>query len=167
MDTQSFEHHEGGQGQNQHQEAKEPIKKGNTGKKIYSLIFIIAVVSLGSYFAYINYFSKPETTTPKASIFDDKFFGVFLDTGDVYFGKLSNRESAFVTVDEAFYLRVTENTEKDKSGKPIGAPQLNLIKLGTEMHKPTGKIEIQRTHIVSIQELSADSEVIKLMVANK
>ncbi|MEK7460433.1 MAG: hypothetical protein AAB628_02705 [Patescibacteria group bacterium] len=163
MEEQNFEN----QGQNQNQ-AVAPIKKSSMAKKIYTLILLGVIIIFASYFAYSNYVIKPEVTTaPKASVFDDKFFGVFLDTGDIYFGKLSNKESSFVTVDDAFYLRVTENTEKDKNGKPLGAPQLNLIKLGTEMHKPTGKIEIQRTHIVSIQELSADSEVIKLMVANK
>lgn len=144
-------------------------------KRILSIVFFVSIAALAGYGVYKKFTQKQkDTASPQAvvatasktqtsSFFADKYYGVFLDTGDVYFGKLSNKEGVFVTVEDAFYLKVTQITEKDKSGKQTGAsaPNMSLVKVGSEIHKPKNKIEIQRSHIIYIQELEQDSDVIR------
>lgn len=163
MDSQNFEHHEGEHGQGQHQGVKDSNKKNKKLTRFVLFVIAVAVVATGLYYAYNSYYSKSSTASPAASFFANKYFAVFLDNGDVYFGKISNKESTFVMVDDAFYLKVTQVTQKNNEGKSVDVPQLNLVKLGNEVHKPIGKIEIQRSHIVSIQELAPDSEAITVM----
>lgn len=140
------------------------IKKTEKIEKPLIVLVLIALFVGGVYVAYKNFIPR-ETPPAKgtATFFEPKYYGVFLDTNDVYFGKLSNKDSASVTLDDAFYLKVTQTSQKTKDGKVVNVPNINLVKLGMEIYKPKGTIEIQRNHIVSLQELAPDSEVIKIM----
>lgn len=158
MDAQNFEQQGGGREQAPQQEVR-TITRRKSGWGFFPYFILILVVLGGTFFAYINYFKK-EAGVPTTSFFTEKFYAVFLDNGDVYFGKLSEKDSPFVTLDNAFYLRVSQT---DVQGNPVASPQLNLVKLGNEVHKPIGTIEIQRNHILSIQELAPDSQVIKII----
>mgnify|MGYP001564760669 CR=1 FL=1 len=159
MDAQNFEQQSGGGREQAPQQEVRVNAQRKSGWGFSPYFILILVVLGGTYFAYVNYFMKG-ATAPTSSFFVEKFYAVFLDNGDVYFGKLSEKDSPFVTLDNAFYLRVTQT---DAQGNPITAPQLNLVKLGNEVHKPLGTIEIQRNHIVSVQELAPDSQVIKII----
>ena len=86
-----------------------------------------------------------------------------MDNNDVYFGKITKRDASFVTLENTFYLRVTQVQQKDKDGKIVDVPSLNIVKLGAELHKPKDKIELQINKIISIQELDSTSEVIKII----
>lgn len=158
MDAQNFEQQGGAREQSPQQEVR-TIARRKSGWGFFPYFILILVVLGGTFFAYINYFKK-EASAPTTSFFTEKFYAVFLDNGDVYFGKLSEKDSPFVTLDNAFYLRVSQT---DAQGNPVASPQLNLVKLGNEVHKPIGTIEIQRNHILSIQELAPDSQVIKII----
>ena len=167
MDAQNFEYRGEGHEQAHPQEGTKPPKKDQKAMRFYMLVFMVAVVILGLYLVYSKYISDSTTAVPTISFLDEKFYGVFLDDGDIYFGKISDKESVFVTVDEAFYLKITQETQTDSNGGIVEVPQLNLVKVGNEIHKPLGNIEIQRSHIVSIQELAPGSEVIKVMKSYK
>ena len=139
----------------------------NDKKEFFKHIVLLALVAIAGYSIYNTF--KPfvkklpvaETVQPTATISTDSYYGVFLDNNEVYFGKLSNKESTFVTLEDSFYIRVTQTSQKGKDGKEVSVPNMDLVKVGTEFHKPKDKIEIQRSHIISIQELSPDSDVIK------
>ena len=96
-------------------------------------------------------------------LINDTYTGVFLDNNDVYFGKIIKRDSSFVALDNAFFLRVTQVPQKGKDGKTANVPSLNLIKVGTEIHKPTGKVEIQVSHILFMEDLDPTSGVVRLI----
>lgn len=139
-------------------------KKGKKwGWIIFGLIFFVAV-GYGGYWWYQTS-ANPRVTT--FSFYDEKYHGVFLENGDVYFGKLSNKEGTFVVLKDAYYLRVTEQLQNTKEGKQVKVPDLKLVKIGVEFHKPTDVIELERSHILFIQELEQDSEVIKVINEHK
>ncbi len=127
-------------------------KKGSYFKISVILVVLIGLIILGFLFAYSsiqNPFSK-----------SGEYQAVFLNNNQVYFGKLSNKNSKYVTLKDVYYLRVTQ-TIQEKDGKQISVPDINLIKLGTEIHKPTDRMEIQRGNILFIEDLSSDSKVIE------
>lgn len=115
------------------------------------------------------------------------YVAVFLSNKQVYFGKLNDAESAFPTLTDVFYLRVTQTLApgtagsvqdvsvvkagkdaKDKTATPAAAAaaqqlknQLTLIKLGAEIHGPTDSIRINRDQILFVETLKDDSKVVK------
>ncbi len=142
-------------------------KERGMGQKFF-LAVLIAIIAYGVYMAYQYYFRKSSnsitTSSPiRSSFFSDTYHAVFLDNNDVYFGKITRRDVSFVTLDNTFYLRVTQVQQKDKDGKMVDVPSFNIIKLGAELHKPTSKIELQVNKIISIQELDVASEVVKVI----
>ncbi len=128
---------------------------------------LVAIVAYGTYTAY-QYFTKSAdspkvSSTSRSLFFNETYYAVFLDNNDVYFGKITKRDASFVTLENTFYLRVTQIQQRDEKGKIVDVPSLNLIKLGEELHKPTGEIELQINKIVSIQELDSASRVIQII----
>lgn len=129
------------------------VGKKTSRSKSFFLIFVLVIVAAGGYWWYKN-------PTLSLSWNEEKYYGVFLANGDVYFGKLANKESAFITLNDAYYLKVAQIS---REGKQENIPDLKLIKIGTEFHGPKGSIEFQRGHVLFVQELAASSTVIKVM----
>lgn len=131
---------------------------------------VIVVVALIAYTVYkgTKNSSTESGTNPNAafqsnSFFESSYYGVFMDNNDVYFGRITKRDDQFVTLENTFYLRVTQVPQKTADGKDIALSSFDLIKVGTEVHKPKDKVELQVSHIISIQELDPSSQVIGVM----
>lgn len=100
-----------------------------------------------------------------------EYSAVFLTNSQVYFGKLKNRDGQYLTLTDIYYLRTQEGslqppvvTDKDKKtvsiAQPAAQPELKLIKLGNELHGPKDEIQLNRDHILYIEELMSDSKVV-------
>lgn len=87
---------------------------------------------------------------------DQSFQAVFLDNGQVYFGKLLEQNNAFYRLENVFYFKQNSSpgTEKKQPDSP-------LVKLGLEVHGPKDFMEISKAHILFIEDLRADSQVLK------
>ena len=86
---------------------------------------------------------------------------VFLDNNQVYFGKVSSLSSSFINLKDVFYLQVNEQIQPVKKGQEP-QPQFVLVKLGLrEIHSPTDAMKINRDHIIFIEELKSDSQVVQ------
>ncbi|MEK7585219.1 MAG: hypothetical protein AAB455_01765 [Patescibacteria group bacterium] len=79
---------------------------------------------------------------------------VFLDNNQVYFGKLSNMNRNFTTLTEIFYLQISQPLQPSEP-----ASNVNLIKLGAELHGPSDEMKINREHILFVENLKEDSQV--------
>ena len=86
-----------------------------------------------------------------------RYQAVFLSNNQVYFGKLSNLNSNFPTLSDIYYLQVTQTLQP----RPNTAtqPQINLVKLGGELHGPEDLMKINKDHILFVEDLKADSQV--------
>lgn len=87
---------------------------------------------------------------------------VFLDNNQVYFGKLSNSDRPYATLDDIFYLQVGQPLQPSEP-----ATNVNLIKLGGELHGPADKMKINRDHILFIEDLKSDSQVVQAIAKYK
>src|SRR3989344_7818454 len=73
-----------------------------------------------------------------------KYQAVFLSNNQVYFGKLYNANSSYPTLRDIYYLQVTQVLQPKDPKSP--AQQINLVKLGGELHGPEDEMRINREH---------------------
>lgn len=88
----------------------------------------------------------------------NRFQAVFLNNGQVYFGKLSNQYGGFLSLKDIYYLQITQPIQP---GEANSASNINLVKLGNELHGPTDEMKINRQAVLFIENLKADSKVVE------
>lgn len=119
--------------------------------KIIALVIVLVVVFGG--WAY--YTGAMET---KQTIDKDTFQAVFLSNGQVYFGKLENVGPAYLVLNDVYYLQVQEiqpQPEEDNGS------QIQLIRLGNEVHQPEPNMTISKDHVLFWENLKEDSRVVE------
>lgn len=97
--------------------------------------------------------------------FHTEFQAVFLDNGQVFFGKLENPDSAYPVLREVFYIRrqVVEAAKENKDEKKVNNV---LVKRGDELHGPD-LMYLNAKHIVMIEPVAPDSRVAQLIKESK
>lgn len=86
----------------------------------------------------------------------DVYQAVFLSNNQVYFGKLAKQNSQYPVLTDIYYLRVTQPLQPSQPN-----PNVSLIKLGDELHGPGDKMEINRDHILFVEDLKENSQVVQ------
>jgi hypothetical protein len=87
--------------------------------------------------------------------FPTEYQAVFLDNGQVFFGRLEDSGSAYLTLRDVFYVqRLVEADKKD--AKNI------LVKRGSEWHGPEF-MRLNSRHVVLIEPVAPDSRVAQLI----
>lgn len=85
---------------------------------------------------------------------------VFLNNGQVYFGRIYKESSQYPILKNIYYLQVAQSSPSLQNGEEIPA-NINLIKLGTEIHGPKDEMRINRDSIIFIEDLSPDSRILE------
>lgn len=138
-------------------EALAPRKRSSSS--LVLIVLIILVVILGWWFLggrnKTGLFTNP-------SISSD-YQAVFLTNNQVYFGKLTRSNDDYAVLTDIFYLQVDQPLQPSQPASPAGGPNPNvsLIKLGSELHGPADRMEINRDQILFIENLRPDSQVVK------
>ena len=119
-------------------------------KLIFSLVLLVVVIMAGIFW-------KSGAISFAGG---DAVKAVFLANGQVYFGKVSNQNSQFLSLTDIFYLQVSQTLQPPQSGSQ---PQqkIDLVKLGNELHGPQDLMEINRDQILFIEKLRDDSKILK------
>jgi len=116
---------------------------------------VIIVLLLGGLFLY--------RSSTGANIESDKFQAVFLTNGQVYFGKLQTLNSEYMKINNIFYLQTkaaASSTNPQKTSDQ-SATDVQLIKLGSEIHGPEDQMIISKTQILFFENLKSDGTVSK------
>jgi len=87
--------------------------------------------------------------------FPTEYQAVFLDNGQVFFGKIGATDSAFLTLRDVYYVQRVVSGEK-KEARSI------LMRLGSEWHGPDF-MRINTRHIVRLEPVAPDSQVARLI----
>ena len=132
------------------QEAATAKPRGGMLKKL--LWFVVLVVVVGALIMWWR----------GGFAFSGKYQAVFLDNDQVYFGKISSSlNSPFVTLKEVFYLQINQDLQPVPEGAPT-QPRFVLVKLGQqEIHGPKSEMLINRNHVLFIEDLRDDSQVVQ------
>ena len=91
------------------------------------------------------------------------YWAVFLSNNQVYFGKLVSREGQYLSLREVFYLRAQRQLQP--AVEEDTKQQIQLIKLGSELHGPVDRMIINRDQILLTEELKEDSKVVTAITA--
>jgi hypothetical protein len=122
---------------------------GQKGKSwVLVMVFLLVVVAIGAWY----YWSQGDESAD-TPIVSGEYQAVFLDNGQVYFGKLDQSDEVFFTLTDVFYLQsgvaVTETAN------------LALTKLGAEAHGPEDRMQINVDHVLFIEDMKSDSKVVQ------
>ena len=127
---------------------EETTKKSNKWVWLFMLIVIVVVLILWSTGGLTLGVGRSDT-----------YQAVFLTNNQVYFGKLARAEAEYPVLKEVYYLQITQTLQpKEEDAAPIS--NINLVKLGGEIHGPTDEMRINRIQILFIEDLKADSQVV-------
>lgn len=132
-----------------------PMGQPEEKKKPNSWLWVIAilVVIIGGAIWWYYSSSQNSSTESTSEIGSGEYQAVFLDNGQVYFGKL-NKGKEFYILTDVFYLQ-TGTVGLDQ------ASSLSLTKLGSEAHGPEDKMEITKEHVLFVEDMKSDSKVVK------
>lgn len=127
-------------------------------KKFFSFlgVLVLIVVFVGAgYWVY----SGSGLLVPRPD--GKKWQAVFLANGQVYFGKLSGINRTYVTLSDIYYLQVSQPLQQPAEGAPQQQPNINLIKLGDELHGPENTMYIERSKVLFWENLRNDGRVVQ------
>lgn len=101
------------------------------------------------------------STRNGTGIDNSKFQAVFLTSGQVYFGRLQILDSGYMKLTEVFYLQANSSGDDTESENPQNttSDNMQLIKLGNEIHGPEDTMIISRDQVLFFENLKADGKV--------
>lgn len=85
-----------------------------------------------------------------------KMQAVFMNGGQVYFGKITNLNNRYMTLQDIYYLRVNQTVQPDAEPK---ADDISLVKLGCELHGPQDLMVIKQDQVIFWENLKDDGKV--------
>lgn len=103
--------------------------------------------------------------SPSEAIKSDKNQAVFFASGQVYFGKLEVVNSNYLKLSDVFYVQSGATTDKPDGKNPQQPAdgELELIKLGKEVHGPEDAMIINRDQVLFFENLTDDGKVSQLI----
>ena len=84
-----------------------------------------------------------------------EYQAVFLDNGQVFFGKLEDGGGEYPLLKDVYYIQ----RQEDPAAKQV---RLSLVKRGSELHGPDA-MYINTRHIVIVESITPDSKVAQLI----
>jgi hypothetical protein len=121
-----------------------------------ALIICIALLIL-SIALYVG-IAKPSNSQSKY-VDSGKMQAVFLNGGQVYFGKISTINSSYMRITDIYYLRV--NQQVQPNGSTSGNQDISLVKLGCELHGPQDSMVVNQQQVIFWENLKSDGQVAK------
>lgn len=103
-------------------------------------------------------------SSARAYIDASKYQAVFFTNGQVYFGKLHQLGGGYFKLDDIFYIQAKQAESKEGSKNPQEtsneqATDIQLIKLGSEVHGPDDEMIISESQILFFENLKKDGKV--------
>ncbi len=94
---------------------------------------------------------------------------VFLNGGQVYFGRINDLNNNYLRMSDIYYLRVNQTVQPDQQNSNQAANQndISLVKLGCELHGPQDQMLINREQIIFWENLKDDGQVAKAVAEYK
>lgn len=139
---------------------RKPIATNNRQSPVKWIVIALVVVALLA----LLWFGWKQMAGASGMIDRNKYQAVFLTNGQVYFGKLQNSRGDYLVLNNIFYLQASnaegensENPQETEADRTSGDVQ--LIKLGTEVHGPTDEMVISREQVLFFENLKDDGNV--------
>ena len=116
-----------------------------------SVIVAIAVIVLAVLYVM--------QTATAATLDTSKYQAVFFTNGQVYFGKLQGVNGNYMKLTDIFYLQASSTSANPQQTTTQAATDVQLIKLGSEVHGPEDAMIINKDQILFFENLKKDGKV--------
>lgn len=129
------------------------------------LVAAVVAILLAAGLAY--WFLRPQ---PGLGIDSSKYQAVFFTNGQVYFGKLAEMPRGYYKLTNIFYLQPKEQTADAKNPQATataGSSELQLIKLGSEIHGPEDTMILSKDQLLFFENLKKDGKVSQSIASYK
>ena|SRR3989344_6821883 len=130
-------------------------------KTKWLIIFLVVL-----FLVYI-FFGKDFLINRKAT---SEYQAVFLENGQVYFGHLKYTDG-WIKLTDVYYLQVTDplqaNTEEKNNGATQREQNIQLIKLGSELHGPKDEMFIAKSKVMFWENMKDESKVLQSIKDHK
>lgn len=83
-----------------------------------------------------------------------KYQAVFLNGGQVYFGKVTDVNDKFISLADIYYLQVNQSVQPDSKQ---ASNNFTLTKLGCELHRPQDVMVINQSQVIFWENLKDDN----------
>lgn len=144
--------------------APAPAKKQRTGLAFWKGLRIVQVVLLFAVTALIVavvwFLALGGGKAESGYVDKSKLQAVFLNGGQVYFGKIDDLNGKFLSMNNIYYLRVNQQVQPNQD-QSSASNDISLVKLGCELHGPTDKMVINREQVIFWENLKTDGQVAK------
>lgn len=123
---------------------------------LIALALLIASIAMLAYTGGVN---------QSKVIKKDGYQAVFLNNGQVYFGKINTLNSKFIDLQNIYYLQTSSTgTDSEAASK---ATDVKLIKLGCELHAPFDQMVINNDQVIFWENLKESGQVAKAIAKDK
>lgn len=128
-------------------------------------IVVLVVLLVAGWFA----FSKMKAVN--IGIDSSKYQAVFFENGQIYFGKLQHINSDYLKLTDIYYLDSAASSagasSQQEEDTPAQSNNVQLIKLGSEIHGPEDAMIINRDQLLYFENLKDDGKVVTTIEADK
>ena len=153
-------------GESQTQPVNQPVHHAGVRKKKWSILSLrtasVALV-IGIAILLLALAGSVAIGGPKSQskyVDSSKMQAVFLNGGQVYFGKINTLNDKFMRVNDIYYLRVNQQVQPDGSAA-ANNQDISLVKLGCELHGPQDSMVINQSQVIFWENLKDDGQVAK------
>ena len=139
------------------QSHNEPTPKKKRSKlKLINTITVTLLISVALLVGAIIFITSTTEKSSESNLVDkSKFQAVFLQGGQVYFGKIKTINKEYVAIDSIYYLKVNESgTETTTANQDV-----SLTRLGCELHGPQDLMVISKSNVTFWENLKDDGQV--------
>jgi hypothetical protein len=129
-------------------------------------LFIISVSVIVIIAIAVTAFLAVYRSNTSTVIDSSKYQAVFFTNGQVYFGKLQTLNGSFMRLTDIFYLQTkTADPTNPQKTSTATTPDVQLIKLGDEIHGPTDEMVINDSQVLFFENLKPDGKVSQSITA--
>lgn len=136
-----------------------PKKEKTSPKKRLVMFALLAVLGL-----VLGWFALQATRGTAATYIDSsQYQAVFFTNGQVYFGKLGYVGDNYLKLSDVFYIQANQpnagNPQETQGAKDNN--DMQLIKLGNEIHGPHDTMIINRDQVLFFENLKGDGKLVR------
>lgn len=143
------------------------LSNNPAGKNIRLIWAIVAgslLLALVSLILSFKYYGQGSSLDDGVEIKQNQYQAVFMEGGQVYFGKLKISQS-WLILEDIYYLQVSGSSNIE-SGQNLGT-NFQLVKLGSEIHGPEDVMYIDPENVIYWENIRDDSQVVQAIVRAK
>jgi hypothetical protein len=138
-------------------------KKKNTIKFKYALYVLLSLLVVVIGLVIYHFVSLYIDQNHREKMGLSYYYAVFLTNNQTYFGKIKGESGDYILLDDVHYLQAEKKDELSQSS--VNSSDIVVIPLGSEIHGPSNQMKINKDHVLFLEVLKKDSQVVKSILS--